>query len=131
MWFQNRRMKWRHMESKERREQERQAAANAGAKASSSTTSLMSSISNTSILARSLPPNAADAGRFGHPSSSNPFLPSSSSSIGINNPNPGRNPMMYFDDDNDDDTDDEDEDENVPRLVMNADSTGDPEIKVD
>ena len=40
--------------------------------------------------------------------------------------------MMYFDDDNDDDDDsEEDEDENVPRLVMNADSTGDPEIKVD
>ena len=122
------------MESKERREQERQAAAAVGAKvASSSTTSLMSSISNNSILARSLPPNATDAGRFGHPSSSNPFLPSSSSSsIGMSTPNPGANPMMYFEhDDNDDDSDDEDDDEDVPRLVMNADSTGDPEIKVD
>ena len=27
MWFQNRRMKWRHMESKQRREQERASAA--------------------------------------------------------------------------------------------------------
>ncbi|TRY78243.1 hypothetical protein TCAL_06748 [Tigriopus californicus] len=34
VWFQNRRMKWRHQESKERREQERQAHANAASSSS-------------------------------------------------------------------------------------------------
>ena len=35
VWFQNRRMKWRHMESKQRREQERASAAAASATRSS------------------------------------------------------------------------------------------------
>ncbi len=42
--------------------------------------------------------------------------------------------LFYNDDDIEDDEDDEDEDEDddeEDHLVMNADSTGDPEIKVD
>lgn len=40
VWFQNRRMKWRHQESKERREQERQAHANAASSSSNPTGAL-------------------------------------------------------------------------------------------
>ena len=107
------------MESKERREQERQAAAGPGVgggsstKASSTTTSMMSPASASSILARSLP----ESSRF----SSSTFLPTSSN---IHHARDPRN-AIYFEDEEDE------EDEDLPRLVMNADSTGDPEIKVD
>ena len=109
------------MESKERREQERQQAAVVGpgggsssTKASSTTTSMMSPASASSILARSLP----ESSRF----SSSTFLPTSS------NIHHARDPRgIYFEDEDEED----EEDEDLPRLVMNADSTGDPEIKVD
>lgn len=45
MWFQNRRMKWRHMESKQRREQERASSAAAANVARSSCMSAPNSIS--------------------------------------------------------------------------------------
>ena len=115
------------MESKERREQERQAAAGPGVgggsstKASSTTTSMMSPASASSILARSLP----ESSRF----SSNTFLPTSSN---IHHHASTRDPRaIYFDDEDDEDEDEDEDDEDLPRLVMNADSTGDPEIKVD
>ena len=50
------------------------------------------------------------------------FLPSSSH---VPNPN------FILPEFEDEDDDDDDENEDSPRLVMNADSTGDPEIKVD
>ena len=109
------------MESKERREQERQAAVvgpggnSSSTKASSTTTSMMSPASASSILARSLP----ESSRF----SSSTFLPTSSN---IHHARDSRN-AIYFDEEDEED----EEDEDLPRLVMNADSTGDPEIKVD
>lgn len=60
VWFQNRRMKWRHQEMKERREQERHAVVTAVAATSSSSTSQLST-TTTTTMSMSNPPSASHA----------------------------------------------------------------------
>ena len=132
------------MESKERREKEKLAQEinvcpsksihQATAAASSSVTSVASSNSNSAaanflnsnFVRPTMQPESTTnlhLSRFSSflPPVLPPHLTSTTSAT-----------STFYDEDSDDEDDDlEEDDDNPSRLVMNADSTGDPEIKVD
>ena len=132
-------MKWRHMESKERREQEKQAVAAAAAATAAGGTS-STSISSTSSNPLPGPSNPTPGVIPRFP----PFLHTPI-------PQPGHPNLFYHEEDesdlNEEEEEEEDPEEEGPMgtlgsthrvilegpegSVMNADSTGDPEIKVD
>ena len=123
-------MKWRHMESKERREKEKLAQENPNTKSSPGmTNSTASSSTSTGFLNSNFrPESTTNFSRF--PTFLPPVLPPHLAAASTTS----ATSTFYDENEDSEDEEDEDEDEQMeenPRLVMNADSTGDPEIKVD
>ena len=130
------------MESKERREKEKLAQESNTSKSihptGPNTNSNMTASSSTSSSSNST------AANFLNSNFVRPMQPESTTNLHLSRFSSFLPPVLpphltsttsatstFYDEDSDDDDDDEDDDQDDnPRLVMNADSTGDPEIKV-